>query len=357
MHTQETTAPRRSRLGVDLTLLALVGLLLIAAIGAGGVTLYQQYYGPSAFVVRYLDLLSEGRAADALRIPGVAIDRATLSAAGIDPTASEAMLRRSALAPLTDVHVDSEKPAEKGTAVTVSYTAAGHQGTSTFVIERDGWAGVTPNWRFQTSPLAVLELTVRGADQFAVNGFEVDRRQISTDGADAAALESLPLLVFTPGLYAVTVDTPIAESTGSGILADTPLAITPLDVQTTPTPAFVDVVQKRVEEFLTQCATQEVLQPTACPFGLQVRNRIASTPVWSIATQPQVTVAPDDSGHWMIPTVDAVAHLEVEIKSLFDGSIQDVSEDVPFQVNGTIVILPDGSASIRVGSPDTPVEE
>ena len=352
MHTVETNAPRRSRLGVDLALLAVVGLVLTAAIGAGGATLYQQFYSPSAFVVRYLDLLSAGRAADALRIPGVAIDRATLSAAGIDTAASEAMLRHSALAPLTDVHVESEHPAEQGTEVTVSYQASGHRGTSTFVIEQDGWVGVTPNWRFQTSPLAVVDLTLRGADQFAVNGFEVDRRQVSSAGAEAATLDPLPLLVFTPGLYAVTVDTPIAESSGIGVLADTPLAVTPLDVQTTPTDEFVEVVQQRVEQFLQKCATQEVLQPTACPFGLQVRNRIASLPVWSIAAQPQVTVTPDETGHWQIPPAHAVAHLEVEIKSLFDGSIQEVSEDVPFTVNGSIVILPDGSASIRVGSPE-----
>ena len=357
MHTGERKAPRRPHLGVDLTLLALVGVLLFAALGAGGTTLYREFYSPSAFVSRYLDLLSTGRAADALRVPGVAIDRATLSTAGIDTAASEAMLRHAALAPLTDVHVDSEKPADDATAVTVSYKAGGHAGHTTFLIEQEGWLGVAPNWRFQTSPLAVVELTVRGSDRFAVNGFEVDRRQISSAGAEAAPLDPLTLLVFTPGIYAVSVDTPISESTGSGVLADTPLAITPLDVQTTPTDEFVDVVQQRVEEYLADCATQEVLQPTACPFGLQVRNRITSPPTWSIAAQPTVTVAADDTGHWMIPTVDAVAHLEVEIQSLFDGSIQQVSEDVPFQVNGTIVILPDGSASIRVGSPDEPVEE
>lgn len=76
-------------------MLTVVGLLLIAALGAGGVTLYQQFYGPSAFVVRYLDLLSSGRAADALRVPGVAIDRETLDAAGIDSGAS----RRCSAAP------------------------------------------------------------------------------------------------------------------------------------------------------------------------------------------------------------------------------------------------------------------
>jgi hypothetical protein len=350
MERARTSAPRRSRLGVDLAMLVVVGLVLVAALGAGGATLYQQFYGPSAFVVRYLDLLSSGRAADALRVPGVAIDRETLEKAGITPTASEAMLRRSALAPLTDVKVESEKPVDGKTAVTVSYEASGHPGTSTFLIEQDGWAGVTPNWRFTTSPLAVVELTLLGADRFAFNGFEVDRRQVSADGPDAGALDPLPLLVFTPGLYSVTVETPIATASGHGVLADTPLAVTPLDVQTTPTEEFIDVVQERVEEFLLQCTTQEVLQPTACPFGLRVTNRIASPPKWSIAAQPEVTVAPD-GGQWQIPTTDAVAHVEVEIRSLFDGSIEPMSEDVPFQLNGTIAILPDGKASIRIGSP------
>ncbi|WP_372969607.1 hypothetical protein [Microbacterium sp.] len=351
MQQVETKAPRRSRLVADLAMLAVVGLVLVAALAAGGVTLYRQFYGPSAFVVRYLDLLSEGRAADALQVPGVAIDRETLEVAGIGATASEALLRTTALSPLTDVEVVSEKPDGDKTAVTVSYKAAGHAGTTTFTVEQDGWAGVTPNWRFTTSPLAVVELTLRGADQFAVNGFEMDRRQVSSAGAEAAPLDPLPMLVFTPGLYSVTVDTPISTSEGAGVLADTPLATTPVDVQTEPTADFVEVVQQRVEEFLTECTTQEVLQPTACPFGLEVYNRLASLPKWSIATQPPVSVVPD-GGQWKIPPTDAVAHVQVEIQSLFDGSVEPVSEDVEFQVNGSITILPDGKVSIRVGSPD-----
>ncbi|WP_144875249.1 hypothetical protein [Microbacterium sp. 1.5R] len=356
MQQVETTAPRRSRLAADMALLAVVGLVLVAALGAGGATLYRQFYGPSAFVTRYLDLLSQGKAADALRVPGVAIDGETLEDAGIPPTASEAMLRQAALGPLSQVEVVSEEPEGDHVAVTVSYRAGDHAGTSTFSVAQDGWAGVTPNWRFTTSPLAVVELTMRGADRFSINGFEVDRRQIVPDAADAAPLEPLPLLVFTPGIYSVTVDTAISTSTGSGVLADTPLAVTPLDVQTEPTEEFEAVVQQRVEEFLNGCTTQEVLQPTACPFGLEVSNRIASLPKWSISTQPQVAVVPDGD-QWSIPATDAVAHVEVEIRSLFDGKVQAISEDVPFQVNGTIAILPDGSASIRVGSPDDEPQE
>ena len=40
--------------------------------------------------------------------------------------------------------------------------------------------------------------------------------------------------------------------------------------------------------------------------------------------------------------------------SLFDGKTQPLAEDVPFQLTGTIAILPDGSASIRIGSPGDP---
>ncbi|WP_217184962.1 hypothetical protein [Streptomyces sp. AC495_CC817] len=357
MEHTETAAPRRARLGVDLAWLALVGLLLFAAIGAGASTLYQQFYGPSAFVVRYLDLLSAGRAADALHVPGVAIDRETLAAAGIDGTPSEAMLRPTALASLTDVEVEAETSDGKGHySVTVSYRSGGHEGSTTFQIEQDGWAGVTPNWRFTKSPLAVVDLTLLGSDRFAVNGFEVDRRQISVAGTDAAPLDALPMLVFTPGLYSVTVDTAISSSSGVAVLTDTPLATTPVSVQAEPTEEFVAVVQQRVEEFLSECTTQEVLQPTACPFGLEVQNRIASLPKWSITTQPSISVAPDGA-HWRIPPTEAVAHVDVEIKSLFDGHIEAVSEDVPFQVDGTITVLADGSVSIRVGAPgQTPVD-
>lgn len=347
----ETKAPRRPRLGLDLSLLALVGIMLFAAIGAGGATLYQQFYSPSAFVANYLDLLANGRAADALRIPGVALERETLEDSGIDPTASEALLRQAALAPLTDVEVVSEETADGVTSVAVSYRAGKHDGATTFTIEQDGWLGVAPNWRFTDSPLAAIELTVRGADRFSVNGFEVDRRQVSAAGVEAAPLDPLPLLVFTPGLYSVTVDTAISRSRGISVLADSPLTTTPVDVQTEPTEEFVTVVQKRVEEFLQECTTQEVLQPTACPFGLEVSNRITSPPKWSIAVPPTVTVIPDGP-NWQIPAADAVAHIDVEVQSLFDGRVSAVSEDVPFQVNGTIVILPDGSASIRVGSPE-----
>ena len=138
----------------------------------------------------------------------------------------------------------------------------------------------------------------------------------------------------------------------TSVLSDSPFSNVPVEIHAAATPQFLSLVQQRVEEFLTDCATQEVLQPTGCPFGYLVDDRIDSTPKWSMTKQPTVDVKPDGA-EWTIPAAQAVAHIEVDVQSLFDGSISHVSEDVPFLVTGTITILPDGSATIVVGGPDT----
>ena len=345
---------RRASLRSDLAILAVVGIVLVSALGAGGISVYREFYSPSAFVTRYLTLLSEGRAADALRLPGVAIGRSELDQ-GSFRIASDALLRRAALSSLTDVTVTEERPDHGETAVTVRYKAGGHPGTSTFRVHQIGWIGVSPSWGFAQSPLAVVDLTIRGSDRFVVNGFELDRRQVAAKGADASPLEPVPMLVFSPGLYSVSVQTAAASVSGIGVLADKPLAEVPLDVQAMPTDAFVKVVQQRVNEFLTQCATQQVLQPTGCPFGMTVPNRVTQLPTWSMVSMPTVTLEPAGAG-WKIPATPATAHIDVEVQSLFDGSIHEVDQDVPFHVDGTIQFLPDGSASISITSPDQPAD-
>ncbi len=345
---------RRRRLGLDLTLLAIVGVLLLAALGAGAAALYREFYSPTAFVERYLGLLAEGRAADALAITGVSVDSAELEAAGLPATASDALLRTAALATLTDVEIVSEEMTDTGTTlVTASYLAGAFPGTTTFEVARDGWVGVTPTWAFVKSPLALVNVAVKGSMTFEVNGFSLDKRQVSPEGVDADPLAPVALLVFSPGIYSVSVDTAISATRGVAVLSDSPMANVPVELQAFATPQFVETVQQRVEEFLTSCATQEVLQPTACPFGFFVQDRIVSPPAWSITSQPTVSVVPDGAG-WSIPAAQAVAHIEVGIRSLFDGSVRDVAEDVPFIVTGSIAVLPDGTASITVGGPDSP---
>ncbi len=345
------TPPRRRSLAFDLTALTLVGVLLVGALGAGGAVLYEQLYSPAAFVTRYLDLLAQGRAVDALAVPGVRVESSELDAAGLPADAADALLRRAALAPLSDIEVVGTTEKDGVSSVTVEYEAGPHTGRTTFAVEQAGMIGVVPAWRFATSPLAVIDLTVRGAMQFEVNGFEIDKRQVLAAGVDADPLEPVPLLVFSPGLYSIEVDTALSASPGVAVLSDKPRAEIPVTVQTQATDKFVEVVQDKVEEFLDECATQRVLQPTGCPFGFTVRNRILDAPTWSIAEQPVVALEPDGAD-WRIRRTQAVAHIEVDIQSIFDGSVRHVDEDVPFFIDGDITVLPDGTASIQVSGSD-----
>jgi len=341
----------RPRVALDLTMLAIIGVLLIAAIAAASAIAYREFYSPTAFVERYLGTLAEGRAADALTIPGVAVDSAALEAAGLPVAPSDALLRRDALATLTQIEVTGEEDGEGGVIlVTATYHAGAFPGTTTFAVKRDGTIGLAPTWRFATSPLALMDLAVTGSMTFEVNGFEIDKRQVSPEGAEADPLAAMSLLVFSPGIYSVSVDTPISATSGVAVLSDSPFTNVPVDVQAEPTPQFIALVQQRVEEFLTACATQDVLLPTACPFGFAVQDRVESPPKWSIAAQPTVSIVPDGAG-WSIPEAAATAHIDVKVRSLFDGSVDQVSEDVPFVVTGTIAILPDGRASITVRGP------
>ncbi len=342
---------RRRRLRADLAVLALVGVLLVAALAAGVASVYREFYSATAFVERYLGLLADGRAADALAVPGVAVDSSVLAAEGLPETASEALLRAAVLGPLTQVRVTSEEGVGAVTDVTVAYRAGGYPGTTVFAVERAGWIGAAPAWRFARSPLAVMQLDVEGSMSFRVNGFEIDKRQVLPDGVDADPAAAVPMLVFSPGAYTVAVDTPLARSDDVPVLADAPLASVAVDVRARPTDEFVSVVQQRVDEFLAGCADQRVLQPTGCPFGFVVQNRLEQPPVWSIVTSPRVTIEPDGAG-WRIPPVRATAHISVSIRSIFDGSLRQVEEDVPFAMTGRITIQPDGSASITVTGVD-----
>ncbi|GAA3754982.1 hypothetical protein GCM10022240_05000 [Microbacterium kribbense] len=343
--------PRKSHLGRDLTLIVVVVGMLLAGLGVGGVFVYRALYSPAAFVQHYLELLAEGHAADALKVPGVVIDRSQLDAAGLPKSASEALLRQAALSTLTHISVTTGKTVDGVTDVTASYHAGGNPGTTTFQVRRGNDIGFVPTWRFARSPLAVVELTVHGAMQFQVNRFRVDKRQVGLAGAEVNPADPVPLLVFSPGLYSVRVDTPISYSPGVAVLSDAPLKNVPVTLQTKPTETFIAVVQNKVDDYLNTCAAQQVLQPSGCPFGYTVQNRIEAPPTWSIAHSPKVTVVPDGE-NWAILPTRADAHIVVDIREIYDGSLRHIDEDVPFTMSGTITVSPSGTASIRVSSDD-----
>jgi hypothetical protein len=119
-----------------------------------------------------------------------------------------------------------------------------------------------------------------------------------------------------------------------------------VDVQ--PTAAFVNDVQGEINTYLDEnCATQTVLQPTGCPFGVSIDDRVTSAPVWSIVEYPLVTLTAGETD-FVMPQTPAMAHVSVEVQSLFDGDITMLEQDEPFAMGLTVTIAPSGQLDIKL---------
>ena len=101
------------------------------------------------------------------------------------------------------------------------------------------------------------------------------------------------------------------------------------------------------------CATQEVLQPTACPFGYVVQDRIVSPPTWSIvaaadrhrrARRRGLAASPPPRRSRTSRSTSARSST-ARCASVSRGRARSWS-------TGTIAVLPDGTASITVSGPE-----
>ena len=288
------------------------------------VALNATVFGAGGVVRVYLDAIARGDASAALGLPGV-----DLPADGI----SAALLADDALGGLSDIRQLSDVEQGGIHVVTVAWTAAGGTGQSTFRVERIGTRfGLFPEWGFASPPTATLSLKVLHDQRFSVNDLEA-RTDDASNGAQQYA-------VLVPGSYRIGHETRFLEADPVTLLVsevDSPLEAT-VDVQ--PTADFVEQVASGVRASLDACVTETVLFPTDCPIGRSFSNRIVSTPVWSMVEYPDIFLQPGvEFGTWQSVRDTGVAHLVVDVQSLFDGSITTFDEDVPFPVSYVVTIV------------------
>jgi len=338
-------APRGALLRAVLLWLC-VAALLVGAIAAAWSAVARDVYGAGTFVGEYLEALQADDAAAALALPGVALSSAELAEAGLPANSSDALLRSEALGALDDVRLVSNITTADGSHdVTFSYTLAGQPNRTVFtVVSDDRRLGLFPSWRFETSPLSVVQLTVQHTTAFRANGFVLDTRRI-VEGVEDAFTSSVPLLTFTPGSVDFDLDTRYLAASVQTATTTEVASTVEAGVVAGATADFVAEVQTQINGYLDDCATQQVLQPTGCPFGMVIRDRVDDLPVWSIAGYPVVDVQPGDEG-WQMPSTAGAAHIVVDVKSLFDGTVSTLDEDVPFTLSAFVTIRDDGSLYI-----------
>ncbi|MCX7522821.1 hypothetical protein OSC27_11100 [Microbacterium sp. STN6] len=341
----QTTPFTRAVIGWSI-LAALLIAALLATIGA----LRQTTYSPAGLVRAYLSALNDQDARAALALPGVPISKAELTAVGTHGSPSHELLRGDILPRIDDITVMGDTAGEHGRhRVSVAYTLDGTPARSTFTLERTGSiAGVLPTWRFATSPITVARITVEHASTFSIGGHRLDLRA-ATRAASASFTGSADYLVFTPGLLRLSHDSALLTSRTETTVVSRPDSLAKATVTARPTDAFTERVQTQLDDYLDSCVTQPVLQPTGCPMGAEIDDRVVGAPAWSMVAYPTVHLTAGDDA-WVMPSTEATAHLTVKVQSIFDGSMSTRDTDEPFTVSLTrVTIAPDGSLAITVG--------
>ena len=305
-----------------LTLSIALGVVL-ASFGATVLILNSTIYSASGYVAGYLDALGRDDVAGALELASTAEA----------PGGSEELLAREAIAELTDLQLLAEVTDADGIhRITFGYSADGIAGQSEFTVAPAGATlGLFSNWRFDTSPLGIVDVTVLNDPRFIANGLDLE-----TPEQDKAAR----YLAFTPTTLELSHATTYLSGKPVTVAVTEPSRPVTARVEVEPNKNFVEQVQQQVDAYLDDCATQQILLPTGCPFGQEIRNRVATPPSWSIVSYPIVTISPSAADEqWFMPRTAATARLVVEMQSLFDGTLSTFDETVPFTVAYTIGLL------------------
>jgi hypothetical protein len=305
---------------------------ILALATLGGVALANAtVFTAGSFVRIYLDAIARGDAESALQLPGV--DSTEASLALLEP---DALTGLDLLQQVSDVDLGDGVH-----RVAYSWVSPGGNGTSEFLVQRVGTRfGLFPEWGFAVSPTATISLTVSHDSAFFVNALQADTGQDSDDAVAYA--------LFVPGEYTFGHESPFLTAVPRLVVAVTPAEELTTTIEVEANEAFVTQVQSQVDAHLDQCATQEVLFPTGCPFGRSIENRVVSAPRWTIVAYPEVRVdAGPEFGSWVVPTTTGTAHLVVDVQSLFDGSISTFDEDVPFEVGYLITFTGPSTVTIE----------
>ena len=336
----EGDAPRASRR--DLVRWIVFTALVPVAFAAVVLALNAGIYSAAGFVDRYLDALDRRDLAVALEMPGVSVPEG----------ASRAALRREAMPGLARHRVVSDRDEGGGRhRVTVEYRLGGAPLMTEFLVRAGAPAFLLFNsWRFEESPVVRLAVTVHGDDAFRLNGVPIDGAEPAEPGVwtlDVAVLSPARVVLDQESRY-LTADDVAVDVTSHSEPAQARVEVRAND-------AFVETVQDEVDEFLDGCAAQKVLQPAGCPFRKILEDRILDAPEWSIESYPRIRIEPrvseDGTFAWTVPPADGTAHIRVRVLSLFDGSVVDLDEDVPFRVAYVIALRDDGGLDIRAVQP------
>ena len=192
--------------------------------------------------------------------------------------------------------------------------------------------GLVPAWAFVDPPIGPLTIAADQHDRVMAN----DRTVVAP-----AAGEPVSVTAFVPARVTARITDPLlrAEPVTVRVLADGSSSI---ELVVVPSERFDRIVDRQIEQLLADCTEQPVLQPTGCPFGTTIIDRVTTPPVWVLDTEPDVLIEPGDApGVWRVRGTGSV-QLTVSVQRLFDGIVTERVDQLGYVVRGDVVLGPDG---------------
>lgn len=275
--------------------------------------------GPEHHVQRYLDALARDDIAAAARLAG--LEEGAALPVGDEGAAS---IRR----------IIETAPNSDGTvAVTAEYGDETDAARITFLLEpAPATGGVIPAWRFVDLPVTPL---VVGVDQH--DALVVGPVAVTAPGPGQVAR----VAVLVPARVTVRLAEPLLTAEpvtlrATGLPGAPGSAAAPVLLQAEPSAVLLRETARLLDELLAGCAEQEVLKPAACPFGIEVDDRVTQPPQWVVDERGPVSLTLSSrAGEWRL-RADGVASVTLTVQRLFDGQVSELVEPASFTASGVV---------------------
>jgi len=290
----------------------IAAVLITAAWLVAVFSLNQTLFSPGGYVISYLDTLERGEF-------GEATARAGLTEIPSVLPRPDALVSEPTISGTFVVNADE-------VVIQAQYLLDGIPSESLFTVKRlPRTLGLFDRWEFGEAPVGTITATLTGSDEVVINGVSVDR-QVASRGID----------VLYPGRYTLSWSSGWLETETVELAVESAQSQT-VRLVALPTDALIDQATTAVNEYLTSCTTQAVLQPASCPFGVTITDRVMGGVEWEITAEPRVVLAMfDDEKTWQVQALGGEATLTVSLQSLFDGTVSDYVETQTVDVTGII---------------------
>ncbi|MEH0108643.1 hypothetical protein V6N00_02795 [Tersicoccus sp. MR15.9] len=302
-------------------------LLLLAVLAVAGVvvtTVNARGYGPEHAVRAYLDALHDGDGSRALGLLGATVP------AGNPTLLNGTPLKRS-VAQLKNVDLAITDRNGEDATVTAQYTLDGQRGSTAFPVRRVGFTWLFfDRWELAGTSLPHTTVTFPGQDRARVNGATV-----AAPNGKATVLSFAPAKV-TAGWSEAMMQATDRSTAVTGLGDANTLGLT-----ATPTPAMVSSVDDQVRRMLDQCASQQVLAPTGCPFYHFSDNLITGPVAWKITRYPQPRLT-YRNGAWSVQPLSGQAELNTRETDLYTGVEKPLRTTADFSFTATLDVEGDG---------------